>query len=76
MRQISIVVLTVPEAAKRLRISRSKAYELIGALQIPYFSRRGSILVSEEQLDLYLRLAERPAAPSDGNQPAAKGERC
>jgi excisionase family DNA binding protein len=57
-------VLTVKELAKRLRISRSKAYLLLEAGKVPHYRIDGTYRVSEEQLREYLE-----SVAVGGNQP-------
>ena len=57
-------MLTVVEVAKRLGISRSKAYQLLGAGKVPHYRIDGSYRVSEEQLREYLE-----SVAVGGNQP-------
>ena len=58
------IVLTVVEFAKRLGISRSKAYRLLETAKVPHYRIDGTYRVSEEQLREYLE-----SVAVGGNQP-------
>jgi excisionase family DNA binding protein len=47
-------LMTVPEVAKRLNISRSKTYQLIDSGALPHFRIGGSVRVAEDQLAEFL----------------------
>ena len=57
-------MLTVVEVAKRLGISRSKAYRLLETAKVPHYRIDGTYRVSEEQLQAYLE-----SVAVGGNQP-------
>ena len=57
-------MLTVKELAKRLRISRSKAYRLLEAGKVRHYRIDGVYRISEEQLQAYLE-----SVAVGGNQP-------
>ena len=63
-------MLTVKELAKRLGISRSKAYTLLEAGKVPHYRIDGVYRISEEQLREYLESVvvggnqPKPAAPA------------
>jgi excisionase family DNA binding protein len=57
-------VLTVPEAARRLRISKTHAHRLANAGELPGAFKLGHrTVVSKYELDRYLRSTKRPARP-------------
>lgn len=47
------LVLTVPQAARRLQISKSNAYSLIRAGELPSIHLRGRVLVPVKALDTW-----------------------
>ena len=48
------LLLRVGEAAEMLAISRSKAYEMIAAGELPYMKLRGSIRIVQKDLELMI----------------------
>jgi len=53
------LVLTVPQAAKRLQISKSNAYSLVRAGELPHVRLRGRVLVPVRALDAWLESQSR-----------------
>ena len=58
------LVLTVPEVARLLRISRGKAYEIVRTRQLPSLSWGRVIRIPRHALDQLLQGGER-ASPSN-----------
>ncbi|MFO0905783.1 MAG: helix-turn-helix domain-containing protein [Pirellulales bacterium] len=50
----TVRLMTVQEVARRLNISRSKAYQMVDSGALPHFRIGGSVRVAEEQLAEYL----------------------
>ncbi len=58
-------LLTVPEAAERLKMSRQTIYSLCKAGKLPYIKVGGSVRIVESKLDEMIESA------AEANQPAA-----
>jgi excisionase family DNA binding protein len=54
-------LLTIPEVAARLRMSRWTAYSLVKAGELRAIRIRSRVLVRSDELDDFVRQAERPA---------------
>jgi excisionase family DNA binding protein len=55
-------LLTVPELAKRLRLSRGRTYILLGRGDIPSIKVGGAIRVDSQDVDSYLDAHRRKSA--------------
>lgn len=63
-------LLTVPEAAQLLRISRNLAYELVAQHQLPCVRLGRTIRIPRDSLELWIReRAEESALRPEGPQP-------
>jgi excisionase family DNA binding protein len=56
------LLLTVDEAAKRLRVHRATVYRLIARKQLRLTKVGGSSFITDREIERYLRAAERTTA--------------
>jgi len=56
-------ILTVPEVAQYLKISKSKMYDIVKREKIPFIKIGRNVRIKESDLDEWLEIQTRPGDP-------------